>query len=78
MHELTDLLAAEKRINVSAVKPLVQLICNNMLELNDDDTDLAKDMKERIKCDLLRRYSDPEVNLPLSVCTLYTIQESTN
>ena len=41
-----------------------------MLMLKDDDTDLAKDMKEQIKCDLLQRYSDPEVNLLLSVCSL--------
>ena len=46
LHELTDLLAAEKRVNVSAVKPLVQCICNNKLMLKDDDTDLVKDMKE--------------------------------
>jgi len=65
LHELTDLFAAEKRVNVSAVKPLVQRIRNNMLMLKDDDTDLAKDMKEQIKCDLLQRYSDPEVNLLL-------------
>ena len=53
LHELTDLLAAEKRVKVFAVKPLVQCICNNILMLKDDDIDLAKDMKERIKCDLL-------------------------
>jgi len=52
LRELKDILAA-KRVSVSAVKPLVQSICNDMLAINDEDTDLAKDMKARIKCDLL-------------------------
>ena len=67
LRELTDILAAEKRVSVSAVKPLVQRICNKMLESNNEDTDLAKDMKARIKCDLLRRYDDPEVDQLLSL-----------
>ena len=52
LHELTDL-AAEKRVSVS-VKPLVASICSKMLGLTDDDTELAKDMKGQIKCDLLQ------------------------
>ena len=67
LHELTDLPAAEKRVSVSAVKPLVASICSKMLGLTDDDTELAKDMKDRIKCDLLQRYSDPHTNQLLSV-----------
>ena len=69
LRELTDILAAEKRVSVSAVKPLVQRICNKMLESNNEDTDLAKDMKARIKCDLLCRYDDPEVDQLLSLCS---------
>ena len=52
-----------------AVKPLVASICSKMLALKDDDTELAKDMKDRIKCDLLQRYSDPHTNQLLSVCS---------
>ena len=51
--ELTDFLAAEKRISVSAVKPLMLRICGNKLVFNDDDTDVAKDMKVTIKFDLM-------------------------
>ena len=40
-----------------------------MLESNNEDTDLAKDMKARIKCDLLCRYDDPEVDQLLSLCS---------
>ena len=69
LRELTDILAAEKRVSISAVKPLVQRICNKMLESDSKDTDLAKDMKARIKCDLLRRYDDPEVDRLLSLCS---------
>ena len=71
LRELTDILAAEKRVSVSAVKPLVQHICNKMLESNNEDTDLAKDMKARIKCDLLHRYDDPEVDQLLSLCSSF-------
>ena len=69
LHELTDLLAAEKRVSVLAVNPLVASICSKMLALKYDDTELAKDMKDRIKCDLLQRYSDPHTNQLLSVCS---------
>ena len=34
LKKLTDVLAAEKRVSVSAVKPLVQSICNKILALN--------------------------------------------
>ena len=52
------------------MKPLVQHICNNMLESNNKDTDLAKDMKAQIKCDLLGQYKDPEVDQLLTLCSL--------
>ena len=55
LHELTNFLIAEKRISGLAVKSLVQHICNNtLLVYNDDDTDMVKDMKERIKVDLMQ------------------------
>ena len=44
LRELTDILAAEKRVSVLAVKPLVQRICNTMLATDDEDTDLAKEI----------------------------------
>ena len=47
----------------------MQRICSNMFKLKDDDTDLAKDMKKHIGCDLQRRYSDPKANQLLSVCS---------
>lgn len=60
--ELTDILATEKRVSISALKPIVQRICNIMLESNNEDTDLAVDMKAWIKCDLPQHYDDPEVD----------------
>ena len=38
-----------------------------MLAINDEDTDLAKDMKDQIKCDLLQRCSEPETDKLLSI-----------
>jgi len=69
LQKLTDILAAEKRVSVSAVKPLVQRICDNMLATSDEDTNVAKDMKSRIKSDLLHRYSDPDIDKLLAKCS---------
>jgi len=65
LRKLTDILAAEKIVSVSAVKPLVQRICDNMLAASDEDTDLAKDIKSQIKSDILQR-CDPEIDKLLS------------
>ena len=54
LHKLTDILAVEKGVSISAVKLLVQRIFNKMLQSNNEDTDLATDMKAQIKYDLLQ------------------------
>ena len=46
------------------VEPLVQSIYNK-INVNED-TDLAKEMKSRIKSDFLQRYSEPEIDKLLS------------
>ena len=69
LHELTDILSAEKSVSVSVVKPLVQHICEKILVCKGEDADLTKDMKERIKCDLLQRYNDPDVDELLTICS---------
>ena len=48
----------EHCVTVSAVKPLLNHLLKRVLVAEDDDTDLTKEMKERIKVDLEVRYLD--------------------
>ena len=54
---ITDALAGENCVTVSAVKPLLNHLLEKVLVAEDDDTDLTKEMKERI---LELRYLDSE------------------
>ena len=58
LKEMTDVLAGEKGVTVSAVKPIVHYITTEVLVAKDEDTDLTKEMKECMKVDLELRYSD--------------------
>lgn len=53
---LTDILSGETYVTVSAVIPMLQLIKTNLLK-QEDDTQLTKDIKERVITDLESRYS---------------------
>ena len=57
---MTDALSGEHCVTVSAVKPLLNHLLEKVLVAEDDDTDLTKEMKERIKVDLEVRYLDSE------------------
>ena len=43
--------------------------CSKMLAFKNDDTEMAKGMKELIKCNLLQQYSVTDTNQLLSVCS---------
>ena len=64
---MTDALAAEKCVTVSAVKPLLSHLAEEVLVAENDDTDLTKEMKKRIKDDLEARYDDPELSFLLEL-----------
>ena len=49
---MTDAFSEEHRVTVSAVKPLLNHLLEKVLVAEDDDTDLTKEMKERIKVNL--------------------------
>ena len=49
---MADALSVESCIIISAVKPLLNYLLEKVLVPDDDDTDLTKEMKERIKVDL--------------------------
>jgi len=56
---MTDALSGESCVTISAVKPIVSHI-SDKLEEEDGDTDMTKEIKERIKVDLELRYIDDE------------------
>ena len=57
---LTYMLSGEEYVTVSAVLPMLKLIDDNLLKEEDSNTQLTKDIKQRIKLDLGRRYADSE------------------
>ena len=52
---MTDALLGESCITISAVKPILNHIINELKE-EDGDTDMTKEIKERVKVDLELRY----------------------
>ena len=69
LKEMTDVLAGEKGVTVSAVKPIVQYITTEVLVAKEEDSTLTKEMKERMKTDLEVRYSNPDVDQLLSIAS---------
>lgn len=57
--EFTDALSGEKYISVSLLKPTLHLFSNSILDVQEDDTDLAKSIKQKIVDYLNDKYSDP-------------------
>ena len=58
---MTDALSGENCITISAVKPILNHISTE-LEEADGDTDMAKEIKERIKVDFELRYLDDDIS----------------
>ena len=67
LREMTDLLATEKQVSISALKPLVAHVCDSLLLRKEDDADLTADIKQRIREDLSKRYDDPCIDHLLTV-----------
>ena len=57
---MTDALSGESCITISAVKPILNHIINELKE-EDGDTDMTKEIKERVKVDLELRYLGDEI-----------------
>ena len=67
--DLTDIISGEDYVTVSTVKPLLHHITTKALAMENDNTELTKDIKERIKSYLTEKYSDDEVNMLLNMAT---------
>ena len=57
---MTDALSGESCITISAMKPILNHIINELKE-EDGDTDMTKEIKERVKVDLELRYLGDEI-----------------
>ena len=57
LSSLTDMLSGEEYVTVSAVLPMLTLISDELLQDEQSDTQLTKDIKRRIREDLNTRYS---------------------
>ena len=66
---ITDLLSGEKRVTCSAIKPMIQLIQETMVNHQDDDTSLTCEIKDCINSDLEHRYAGTEVSMLLDKCS---------
>ena len=47
--DLTDIISGEDYVTVSTMKPLLHHISTKALAVENDDTELTRDIKERIK-----------------------------
>lgn len=56
--EFTDALSGQKYVSVSFLKPTLHLFNNQILEVQEEDTDLAKSIKLKIVDYLNDKYSD--------------------
>ena len=57
---MTDALSGEKCITISAVKPLLNHLINEVLVEKEEDTELTKEIKEKIRVDIELRYTDAD------------------
>ena len=53
LKEMINALSGEQSVTISAVLPLLQHITSNLFMPSDDDTNLTKEMKQRVKAVLI-------------------------
>ena len=72
---MTDLLLAEDYVTISAIKPMLQHIFEDLLKSKEGDTTLTKDMQKIIKDDLEVCYSSAreKINLVMSVANFINL-----
>ena len=68
--EFTDSLSGESYVTVSYVKPVLHLFRTNLLKLNEEDTQLTKEMKTKIMTYLDEKYAGPDTDDLLDMATL--------
>ena len=74
---LTDALSGEKNITLSAIRPVLKHILENLTAPNDEDTRLAREIILAIHTDISNRYGDYGVVMLLDKL-LFLIQDLEN
>ena len=69
LKEITPVLAGEKRVTVSAVKPIVQHATTEVLVDKQGDSHLTKETKEWMKVHLKLCYSDSDIDQLLLIAS---------
>ena len=69
LEDLTNTLSGETHVTISAVKPVLQHLCNVLLAESREDSELTKEMKERCKAKVLQQYGSSDVNKLLDIAT---------
>ena len=69
LKKMTDLLSGKDYVTISAIKPMLYHIFEDILKSEEDDVSLTKDMRKFIKDDLEGRYSNAngETNLIMNL-----------
>ena len=58
---LTDVLSGEKTVTVSAIRPVMKHIIDVLTMHKDADSRLIKEIKQKIKDDIMKRYDDDSI-----------------
>ena len=69
LEDLTDTLSGEKHVTISAVKPVLQHLCDVLLAESSEDSELTKEMKARCKAKILQQYGSSDINKLLDIAT---------
>jgi len=48
LEDFTDMLSGEKKVTVSAIKPVLHILKTKAVKVSDSDTNLTKSMKRKI------------------------------
>lgn len=68
--DFTDILSAEKYVTVSSVKPVLELIQDDLLSPGPDDTELTASIKQNMSRVLTEKYSSPAIQVLLRKATI--------
>ena len=70
---MTDALSGEQCVTISAVKPILTHIATK-LEEDEDDTEMTKEIKERIRVDLELRYMNADTKQLLELASFLDLR----
>lgn len=70
LQDFTDALSGEEYVSVSYLKPVLHLFNTSILAVEENDTQLTKDIKKKILAYLNEKYADPDTDDLLDMASL--------